>query len=108
MFPMRSSSVRLRAAAAAALPLFFTLLVGGCGSGRTISTSASTPGTSPGTTALSLDKDLQPLFTARCALAGCHTGASPQEGMNLSSGEAWRNIVNVGSEEIPGEMRVKP
>jgi hypothetical protein len=108
MSPRIADSRSIRAHLMAALPLLFTLAVAGCGSGRTISTSASTPGTSPGATALSLDRDLQPLLTARCALSGCHAGSSPQEGMDLSAGEAWRHLVNVGSEEIPGEMRVKP
>ena len=51
---------------------------------------------------------VQPIFTARCALSGCHAGAAPQQGMNLSAGQAYANIVNVASMELPAMMRVRP
>lgn len=35
---------------------------------------------------------VQPIFTARCALSGCHAGATPQEGLNLEDGQAYDNI----------------
>lgn len=35
---------------------------------------------------------VQPIFTARCALSGCHTGAMPAEGLNLEDGKAYDNI----------------
>lgn len=50
---------------------------------------------------------VQPIFTANCALSGCHAGASPAQGMNLSSGQAYGNIVNVPSVESR-LLRVKP
>ncbi len=50
---------------------------------------------------------IQPIFSANCALSGCHAGASPQEGMNLSSGQAFSNIVNVPSNQS-SLMRVRP
>ncbi len=50
---------------------------------------------------------VQPILTANCALSGCHAGASPAQGMNLSSGQAYANIVSVPSNES-GLLRVKP
>ena len=50
---------------------------------------------------------VQPILTANCALSGCHSGASPAQGMNLSSGQAYANIVSVPSIES-SLMRVKP
>jgi hypothetical protein len=35
---------------------------------------------------------VQPVFTARCALSGCHAGAAPEEGLNLEEGQAYDNI----------------
>jgi mono/diheme cytochrome c family protein len=40
---------------------------------------------------------VQPIFSANCALSGCHAGSSPAQGMNLSQGQAYANIVNVSS-----------
>lgn len=57
---------------------------------------------------LSFATRVQPIFTANCAFAGCHAGTSPQEGMNLSGGLAYQNIVNVPSNERAGMMRVTP
>jgi hypothetical protein len=48
------------------------------------------------------------IFSTSCALSGCHSGGSPQQGMNLSSGQSFANIVNVASAEQPALMRVKP
>jgi hypothetical protein len=45
------------------------------------------------------DADVQPIFTASCALSGCHLAPNPQQGMDLSDGEAYANIVNVPSVE---------
>jgi len=50
---------------------------------------------------------VQPILTANCALSGCHAGASPAQGMNLSLGQAFANIVSVPSNES-GLLRVKP
>jgi hypothetical protein len=48
------------------------------------------------------------IFTASCALAGCHAGSSPAQGMNLSAGSAYSNIVNVPSNEQPTLDRIEP
>jgi len=51
---------------------------------------------------------VQQVFTANCAFSGCHAGATPQEGMNLSEGQAYANIVNVPSNQMPGLDRIEP
>jgi hypothetical protein len=56
---------------------------------------------------VSFAADVQPIFTASCALAGCHSGPAPIAAMNLSAGQAYANIVNVPSIEVL-LMRVLP
>lgn len=58
----------------------------------------------------SLRFDVQPIFTSRCALSGCHVTPSPQAGMNLSAGVSYANTVNQpavvfgpGTRVIPGD-----
>ena len=59
-------------------------------------------------TAVSFTCDVQPIFSANCALSGCHVSPNPPEGMNLSAGQAYADIVNVPSGEIPRLFRVEP
>ncbi len=46
-----------------------------------------------------LAANVQPIFNANCAVPGCHTGTSPEQGMNLSAGVSHSNIVGVASNE---------
>jgi hypothetical protein len=48
------------------------------------------------------------VFTPSCAVSGCHAGPTPQQGMNLASGQAYAAIVNVPSMEVPSLLRIKP
>jgi CHRD domain len=57
---------------------------------------------------ISFAKDVQPIFTTNCALSGCHAGNAPQQGMNLSAGQAFANIVGVRSKEAPSLNRIEP
>jgi hypothetical protein len=61
-----------------------------------------------GGSAMGFAAEVQPIFTANCAFSGCHAGASPAQGMNLSAGQAYANIVNVAANEAAGLMRVLP
>jgi len=45
--------------------------------------------------------------TAGCAMADCH-GAEEAGGLNLSQAQAYRQLVNVDSQQVPGLKRVKP
>lgn len=50
------------------------------------------------------------IFNQYCAVSGCHVGGSNQlpGSMDLREGNAYGNIVNFPSQEVPGLMRVKP
>ena len=55
----------------------------------------------------SFASDIQVVFTASCALSGCHN-ASASAGLNLSQGQAYNNLVNVLSTQEPPKVRVVP
>jgi hypothetical protein len=58
---------------------------------------------------VSFKNDVQPIFTANCALPACHATANPLAGnQNLSVDSAFSNIVNHPSYEKPNYLRVKP
>jgi len=48
------------------------------------------------------------VFTPTCAVAGCHTGTTAQQGLRLDAGFSFNNLVNVASTEVPALMRVTP
>ena len=45
----------------------------------------------------SFERDIQPIFTARCATASCHNLATQQMGLNLAPGHAYDAIVDEDS-----------
>ncbi len=53
------------------------------------------------TTLISFEGDVQPIFTAHCALAGCHVPGNPPEGQILQDGYAYSSVVNVVATESP-------
>jgi hypothetical protein len=50
--------------------------------------------------------NIQPIFNAACAFAGCHVTASAQNGLDLSAGQAYREIVNAPVFQKPGARQV--
>ena len=48
------------------------------------------------------------IFNKSCAISGCHDSGSQQAGLDLSSGKAYGNLVNVPSSQKPNILRVKP
>lgn len=48
------------------------------------------------------------IFSPSCAVSGCHTGASPPQGLNLSAGQTFANVVDVPANEVPSLDRVEP
>ena len=48
------------------------------------------------------------IFSPRCALPGCHTSPSPQQGMDLSAGKTYAYTVGVDVTELAGFKRVAP
>jgi len=59
-------------------------------------------------TTVSFAQDIQPVFNQNCALSGCHTGSFPAAGLNLQSGQAYNNIVNVPSSQRSSLNRITP
>jgi len=62
----------------------------------------------PATPTVLLSSNVQPIFNVSCALAGCHSGAVPVQGLDLSTGKTYSNTVNVKSTEVPKATRVVP
>ena len=56
----------------------------------------------------SFSKDIQPIFTARCATSGCHNEATHQFDLDLAPGYAYQSLVGVQSEIDPDYVRVLP
>ncbi|MBW2307677.1 MAG: hypothetical protein JRG73_12165 [Deltaproteobacteria bacterium] len=48
------------------------------------------------------------IFQPRCAVRACHDSSTQAAGLNLSSGSAFGDLVNVPSAEVPGLLRVAP
>jgi CHRD domain len=48
------------------------------------------------------------VFTPSCTFSGCHSGASPAAGQNLTAGQAFANIVGVPSTQSPSLNRIEP
>jgi len=62
----------------------------------------------PATPTVLLSSNVQPIFNVSCALSGCHAGAVPVQGLDLSTGKTYSNTVNVKSTEVPKDTRVVP
>ena len=62
----------------------------------------------PPPSANSLSNDVQPILTANCTFSGCHAGATPAQGMNLSVGQTFTNTVGIPSVEVGTLNRVEP
>lgn len=87
-----------------------TGLVTAQGTGMTVITASGDGQSGTATitvTTPSLASHVQPILSSSCALSGCHAGASPQQGMNLSSGLMHSNTVNIPSNES-GLDRIEP
>lgn len=57
---------------------------------------------------VSFASDVEPIFATTCALAGCHSAATAQEGLVLAAGSAYANLVNVPSSQRPELDRIAP
>jgi stigma-specific protein Stig1 len=57
---------------------------------------------------VSFANQVQPIFSASCASAGCHTGVKPAASLSLSSGYAYAALVNVPASSCSGRIRVTP
>ena len=60
---------------------------------------------------ISFANDVQPIFTNNCAFSGCHGSQSTKpigKPMVLVSGQAYANIVDVPSFQLPSMNRIEP
>jgi len=56
--------------------------------------------------AATLSANVQPIFTASCATAGCHSSGNPNVPMSLAAGQSYGNTVGVPCSECPPRLRV--
>jgi hypothetical protein len=61
------------------------------------------------TTLVSFENDVQPIFTANCALSSCHVPGNPPQGQILSDGFAYNSIVDqlAGEALMGGSQHLK-
>ncbi len=90
------------------LGLSVALCLSCTGDGTGLDQFGNPSGGPPAGGGISLSANVQPIFTANCAFAGCHAGNMPQEGQNLSAGLAFSSIVGVSSAQQPSLNRVQP
>lgn len=74
-----------------------------CESGQVCSAGDCSCGTQ-----VSFAGDIQPIFDADCNRGGCHGGASPAGGLDLTAGRAYQELVDAASEQCSGRVRVVP
>lgn len=89
----------------AGLIVLSAILLAACSkssSSNPMTTSSSDSGT------VSFTGQVQPIFSSNCASSGCHAGPGAQQGMDLSSGNAYNSIVNKKSTEVSAFYRVEP
>jgi hypothetical protein len=91
--------------------LLVALTIGttGCpGDGTGLDENGNPLGPPPSNGDVTLSGDVQPIFTASCALGNCHAGNDAVLGQNLSAGQAYGSIVNVPASQVPSLDRVHP
>lgn len=57
---------------------------------------------------VSFSTDVQPIFSQNCTNNACHDDTMPKEGLNLTEGAAYENLVDQPSEQCPELLRVAP
>ncbi|MBM4266332.1 MAG: hypothetical protein FJ144_06945 [Deltaproteobacteria bacterium] len=62
----------------------------------------------PPDTKSTLGGNVQPVFTARCALPACHDNVTASGMLTLTAGTTWLDTFNVPAFEAPGSIRVVP
>jgi hypothetical protein len=80
----------------------------GCGGGSS-DPDGSTGGTQSGA---NFAQNVQPIFNSRCT-AGCHSGSTPQGGLDLSAGVSYASLVDKAASSacgarVPGAILVTP
>lgn len=89
----------------------FFLLIHSCSDNSTGPTSENTPDSNNNNnnnTVATFSEINTSVFQASCAFSGCHASNSRQAGLDLSSSNAYGNLVGVASTQNPGMKRVDP
>lgn len=84
------------------------LLISGCGELRSPTEPLPDPPGGPGDPSATFTRVQDEIFSQYCAFSGCHGPVATQQGMELSAGVAYSNIVNVASREVPQFDRIEP
>ncbi len=58
--------------------------------------------------AVSFARDILPIFSGVGGCINCHVGSFPSQGLNLTAGQAFNNLVGVASQQRPNFRRVQP
>ncbi|TMA38495.1 MAG: hypothetical protein E6J83_15340, partial [Deltaproteobacteria bacterium] len=80
----------------------------GCDAGQECSTDCRCVERSQPPATVSFGGEVQPIFSARCAVPLCHSGASPTQRLDLSPGRSYAAIVARPSTERPDLKIVDP
>jgi len=96
---MRGRTIR------AVLALVAASLAAACGTRKDLPFAPDTGVPDPEATFARVEKEI---LTPSCAVAGCHTGAAPAGGLDLSAGRAYASIVHAPAVESPSLARITP
>lgn len=84
------------------------VVLDGDGDGTAGGDFVSTFTVTAGTSAPTLTELQAEIFTPSCAKSGCHAGAAPAQGMDLSEGATFASTVDMPSAEVPSLDRIEP
>jgi hypothetical protein len=87
---------------------FLTACAGSGGSGGTGGGKPACVPPPPAQRTISFSGNIQPIFNRSCALAGCHAAGVLNGNLDLSQGQAYKQIYNVASFQMPSLKRVAP
>ena len=90
------------------LLLVFILIFAGCGKLKELPTAPDGGGGDPIDETATFTRVQNEIFTPTCAAIGCHDPLGQQQGLVLTPGQAYANIVGRPSTEIPALSRVAP
>ena len=90
------------------LLLVFILILASCGKLKELPTSADGGGGDPIDETATFTRVQNEIFTPTCAAIGCHDPLGQQQGLVLTSGQAYAHIVGKPSTEMPALSRVTP
>lgn len=89
------------------LALVCLLAVAGCDSSPSADADPD-PDPDPNPLTATLSSIQARVFTPSCAVSGCHVGSAPREGLNLSNGRSFSELVSVASIQKTDLLLVDP